>query len=262
MTDLNNLYRIVNKIQAVQIGGAVNLIAYPSPDEVRHPKGGGWGGDSSHILIRKPGSVKILHTNSFRYTPNRLREHPKTIQPKILAYDIPMPDICVVCNQPANTTGVIECLSHKFTHSNKLTVEGSNTQRIWESLENDRYWFTFPVCDEHKFNFHQHANIGYSGHGNKIEFIVLNNKAWCEKFLRMNDVISATYKDKSYRNKGLAFDSMIAIGGFLVLGFILSHSGWELLGIIPGLVLIVAGIILKKKNPPENLLANQKIDDN
>jgi len=257
MTDLDNLHHIVTKIQPIQIHGGMNVTAYPSPNEVKHFKGRGMSGDSSHIVIKKIGSVKILHTNSFKYTPNRLREHPKSIQPKILAYDISMPDMCVVCNQPADKTGVMEDLSHKFTHSSKMTIKASNTQRIWESLENDRYWFTFPVCDKHKFNFHQNASFRWSGFDNTIRLSINNNKAWCEKFLQMNDAISATHKDKSYRRRDSAIFLMIAIGASLVLRALI-YSGWELLGIIPGLGLIVAGIILKKKNPPENLLTNPK----
>jgi hypothetical protein len=254
MTDLNKLKEIASMMfLPTRISGVVNLLAYPSPDVVKQSTSFPDKLERVEILMHKPQTAQALHTSTIIQSGK-----PTSLQ--VLPCMLSTPETCVICNRASVDQGVLEAIGPiKLTYG-KMTIDGANASRVWDSIQRDRYWFTFPVCKDHLNDFHKKVFINESLPGDTLE-IKLPHKAWGEQFIGMNQVDYATYKNEDYLRKFRWTSLLLYVG---ILGLALAITLAILMGdwfwIIPTSAMTIGGLILLFKNRFQVLVAESSSD--
>lgn len=256
MTDIDKLKAASSlMIMPVHISGVVNLLAHPSPDIVKSSQPFPAKIDRVEIDLPHTYSTQVLHSDTILQNGK-----PTTLQ--VLGCTLPMPANCVVCNREAVDHGILEALGPVKLTYGKMTISGNNSTRVWDSIQRDRYWFTFPVCKDHLPDFHKHLYI--KADQPKADLgLKLPNKTWAEEFITMNPVNYAVFKDEAYLKK-VRWAAILLYFGILGLGIAIAmtiaRAAWFWL--IPTLALTVGGFLLLLKNRFKILVPEKSNDPN
>lgn len=253
MTDLNKLKEVAGMmILPTRITGVANLLAYPSPGIVQQTQPLPGKVERMEIKMRKSVSAQALHTST-------ITKDGKPTTLKVLPCLLSTPEKCVVCNRQTDDQGVLEALGPVKISYGKMTISGANASRIWNSLQCDRYWFTFPVCKVHQNDLNKKVFIDATPH-HTLE-IKLPNRAWGEEFIAMNQVDYVAYKSKEYLKKFKWMVLLLYAGIFgLTLAIIATIVSGAWFWIIPTLALVIGGFILLFKNRFQVLVAESSSD--
>jgi hypothetical protein len=256
MTDINKLKQIAAKLFPSMISNTTGGVftTYPSPAEVMISDPFPSNMERVEILMHMPYQSTSLHTNNITYGG-------KAYHPHVIPAILEMPENCFVCDRTAVDQGVIESSKPLYSVSSKLQLNSPNAGRLWTSLQSDRYWFTFPVCQNHKNDFIKNIWINVNRIDGNAE-LKLSNPTWSDQFIKMNDVKHAVYKSEEYLRKYkwsmyLLFfgilSSAIAITATIVNG----SWGW----LIPTLGMLIGGIVLLFTNRYEVLVSDTSAKD-
>jgi len=155
---------------------------------------------------------------------------------------------------------VLEALGPVKLTYGKMTINAANATRVWNSIQCDRYWFTFPVCEDHPNDFNKKVYINASQADGTLE-IKLPNRAWGEAFIAMNQVDYVTYKSKEYLRK---FKWTMFLIYFGILGLALAITATIVSGawfwIVPTSAMIIGGFILLFTNRFQVVVAESSSD--
>jgi len=242
MTDLNKLKEVASLMfLPTRISGVVNLLAYPSPDIARQTQPFPGKDERMEIHMHKPYSAQALHTDT-------IIQGGKPTKLQVLPVMLSTPETCVVCNRDSVDQGVLEALGPVKLTYGKMTISGANASRVWNSIQCDRYWFTFPVCKDHQNDFHKKVFINASQPDGTLE-IKLPHKAWAEQFITMNQVDHATFKSKDYLRKFRWTMLLLYVGILgLALAIVLTIVKGVWFWLIPTLAMTIGGVVLLFKN--------------
>lgn len=248
MTKFELLLPIVAKIRSHNIGGAFNATAFPTPNEVITETD--LKGRESRVEISLPFQKGIT------LNERRVARDGKNYVLGIYSSKLEMPEKCVICNREAESYLVIESTLSKMYFSHKLSISAPNADRLWTSMAGDRFWYTIPVCKRHNDKNLIKKSITFDTEENKGNLLIkVPNLIWAKKFVELNKVTYANYKDKEFFQKNLIRDTFFWIGFFFTaLGIALgtADSKWGLLFL--GIPLLGAGLYLYFTNKFETLV--------